>query len=136
MKIYLDDLDMGKTITYIDKNTIATSSGFEICSLSKYIKENKNRNNKEINNNMEKVYVVITEYSDCGEDKETKILGVYKDESMAREFLKQDFADMSVNSFIVSYEDLEIYKYDDNYELESGSTESYIKTYIKEFELK
>ena len=91
MKIYLDDLDMGKTITYIDKNTITTSSGFEICSLSKYIKENKNRNNKEINNNMENVCVVITKYSDCGEDEETNILGIYKDKSMAREFLKKRF---------------------------------------------
>lgn len=43
---------------------------------------------------------------------------------------------MSVNSFIADCKDLETYKYDDNYELESGSTESYIKTYIKEFELK
>lgn len=136
MKVYLDDLDMGKTITYIDKNTITTSSGFEICSLSKYIKENKNRNNKEINNNMGKVYVVITEYSDCGEDEETKILGIYKDKSMAREFLKKDFADMSVNSFIASYENLETYKHDDNYELATKDRESYIKTYIKEFKLK
>ena len=136
MKIYLDDLDMGKTITYIDKNTITTSSGFEICSLSKYIKENKNRNNKEMNNNMEKVYIVITKFRDYGEDEETKILGVFKDKSMAREFLNNDFADMSVNGFIASYENLETYKYDDNYELDTEDRDCYIKTYIKEFELK
>lgn len=136
MKIYIDDLDMGKTITYIDKNTITTSSGFEIYSLSKYIEENRNKNNEEINDNMEKVYVVITKYSNCGEYEETKILGIYKNRFMAREFLKEDFADMSVNSFIVGYEDLETYKYDDRYELNSIRTGSYIKTYIKEFELK
>ena len=85
---------------------------------------------------MEKVYVVITEYSDCGENEEINILGIYKDKEMAREFLEQDFESMNVNSFIASYEDLETYKYKDNYELDSGDTASYIKTYIKEFELK
>ena len=85
---------------------------------------------------MEKVYVVITEYSDCGEQEETNILGVYKDKEMAREFLKQDFENMSTSSFIKEYEDLETYQYKDNYELNSSNTESYIKTYIKEFELK
>ena len=85
---------------------------------------------------MEKVYVVITEYSDCGEHEETNILGVYKNKELARKFLKQDLTSMIADSFIAGYEDLEIYEYSDNYELDSGSTESYIKTYIKEFELR
>lgn len=85
---------------------------------------------------MEKVYVVITEYSDCGEQEETNILSVYKDKEIAREFLKQDFENMSTSSFIKEYKDLETYQYKDNYELNSSNTESYIKTYIKEFELK
>lgn len=85
---------------------------------------------------MDKVYVVLTEYSDCGEYNGKDILGIYENKEMAREFLRQDLEKMMADSFIAGYEDLEIHKYSDNYELNAESSKSYIKTRIKEFELK